>query len=243
VVVDRCGVGHAHFAFTDRHGGVSPAPFDSLDFGSADGQSVDDVHANRLRLADDLGVSPQPWVFAHQVHGNDVVVVGADAMNRPAPEADALVTATPGVVVAMRVADCVPLLMTDPSAGVVAAVHAGRRGAVVGVAPAAVEVMCELGADVGRILARLGPSICGSCYEVPEQLRDEVAAAIPEAAAVTSWGTPAIDVPGAVIAQLRALGIEPTRVPVCTRESDDQFSYRRVHPTGRSLGVAWLDPS
>jgi YfiH family protein len=243
VLVDHRRVGRARFAFTDRHGGVSPAPFDSLDFGSADGQSADDLGANRARLAAALGISAQPWVFAHQVHGNAVAVVDADAPTGAAPEADALVTATPGVVVAMRVADCVPLLMADPLAGVVAAVHAGRQGAVVGVAPAAVEVMCTLGADVSRIVARLGPSICGSCYEVPQQLRDEVAALIPEAAAVTTWGTPAIDVPGAVMAQLRALGIEATRVPVCTRESDDQFSYRRAHQTGRSVGVAWLDPS
>lgn len=243
--VDRLTVGRAHFAFTDRHGGVSPAPFDSLDFGSADGQSVEDLRANRERLAAALGRPADRLVFAHQVHGNDVVVVGAANEPMPpeaVPEADALVTTTPGVVVAMRVADCVPLLLADPDAGVVAAVHAGRRGAVVGVAPAAVQVMCDLGADVARIVARIGPSICGSCYEVPPELRDEVAAVIPAAAAVTSWGTAAVDVPGAVMAQLRDLGIEATRVPVCTRESDGQFSYRRAHPTGRTVGVAWLDP-
>jgi YfiH family protein len=243
VFVDRVTVGRAHFAFTDRHGGVSPAPFDSLDFGSADGQSGDDLQANRELLATALGRPADRLVFAHQVHGNDVVVVSGRAADESMPEADALVTTTPGVVVAMRVADCVPLLMADPHAGVVAAVHAGRRGAVVGVAPAAVQVMCDLGADVGRIVARLGPSICGSCYEVPAQLRDEVAATIPAAASMTSWGTAAVDVPGAVVAQLREVGIEATRVPVCTRESDDQFSYRRAHPTGRTVGVAWLDAS
>ena len=237
--LDRTSVGPAHLVFTDRHGGVSTGRFASLDFGSADGQRPEDLDANRAALADAIGLAPERLVFAEQVHGNDVAVV-EDRPTHP-PVADALVSMTPGLALVIRVADCVPLLLADPVARVVAAVHAGRRGAVTEVAPATVRQMLELGADADRIVARLGPSICGACYEVPAPLQEEVAAVQPAAASTTSWGTPGIDVPGAVQAQLQALGIRTGRVEVCTRESDDLYSYRRDHPTGRSVGVVWLD--
>jgi polyphenol oxidase len=239
VFLDQLTVGPVRFAFTDRHGGVSAGPFASLDFGSADGQDPADLQANRTALARAVGLPAERLVFAEQVHGNDVALVGQGTGDPPV--ADALVTTEADLALVIRIADCVPLLMADPEAGVIAAVHAGRRGAVVGVAPMAVQRMLEAGARVEHIVARLGPSICGHCYEVPLELRDEVAAAIPAAAATTSWGTPAIDVPAAVMSQLHDLGIVAQRVAVCTRETSDLYSYRRDHRTGRSVGLVWRE--
>ncbi|MCZ9347525.1 polyphenol oxidase family protein, partial [Streptomyces sp. TRM76130] len=99
-----------------------------------------------------------------------------------------------------------------------------------------------LGADPARIVARTGPSVCGRCYEVPEEMRAEVAAAEPAAYAETSWGTPAVDVAAGVHAQLERLGVcDRAHAPVCTLESKDHFSYRRDRTTGRLAGYVWLD--
>ncbi|NEC76523.1 laccase domain-containing protein, partial [Streptomyces rochei] len=108
--------------------------------------------------------------------------------------------------------------------------------------PAAVRAMTELGADPARITARTGPAVCGRCYEVPEDMRAEVAAAEPAAHAETSWGTPAVDVSAGVHAQLARLGVrDRAQSPVCTLESNDHFSYRRDRTTGRLAGYVWLD--
>lgn len=107
--------------------------------------------------------------------------------------------------------------------------------------PAAVRAMVELGAEPSRITAATGPAACGRCYEVPAQLRAEVAAVVPEAFAETSWGTPALDVPEGVAAQLAAVGVkELVRSPVCTLESADHYSYRREQRTGRLASYVWL---
>ena len=115
---------------------------------------------------------------------------------------------SPDVAVAVLVADCVPVLLADPEAGVVAAVHAGRRGLVAGVVEAAVAAMVAQGADVGRMRAAIGPAIAGESYEVPAELQDEVVAVVPETRATTSWGTPALDLPAGVAAVLAAAGVE-----------------------------------
>jgi copper oxidase (laccase) domain-containing protein len=102
--------------------------------------------------------------------------------------------------------------------------------------------MAALGADPGRIIAITGPSVCGRCYEVPAAMRDEVAAAVPEAYAETGWGTPAVDVAAGVRAQLLRAGVrEVSASAVCTLESTDHFSYRRERTTGRLAGYVWLD--
>src|SRR5690606_10514413 len=146
------------------------------------------------------------------------------------PAADAVVTTTPGLVLAVRVADCTPVLLADAGAGVLGAAHAGRPGLAVGVVPAVVARMAELGADPARVVAVVGPAVCGRCYEVPAEMREQVVAAagVPEAWAETRWGTPAVDVPGGVVAQLKAAGVaDVRRVATCTMESEDHYSYRR----------------
>jgi copper oxidase (laccase) domain-containing protein len=127
---------------------------------------------------------------------------------------------------------------------VAGAAHAGRPGLVAGVVPAALEAMVDLGADPARIVARIGPAVCGRCYEVPEAMRAEVTAVVPEAHATTSWGTPSLDVPAGVRAQLAAGGVTvPGEPAVCTLESEDHFSYRRDKATGRLAGYVWLEPA
>ncbi|CAL9430942.1 Polyphenol oxidase [Streptomyces sp. enrichment culture] len=232
----------AHFAFTDRWGGVSAAPYEELNLGGAVGDAPDAVRANRKLAAESLGVDPARVVWMNQVHGADAVVVDEPWGGSPVPEVDAIVTARRGLALAVLTADCVPVLLADPVAGVAAAAHAGRPGLVAGVVPAAVRVMTELGADPARIVARTGPAVCGRCYEVPEAMRAEVAAVEPAAHAETSWGTPAVDVGAGVHAQLERLGVrDREQSPVCTLESGDHFSYRRDRTTGRLAGYVWLD--
>ncbi|MET7285009.1 peptidoglycan editing factor PgeF [Streptomyces sp. NPDC005573] len=232
----------AHFAFTDRWGGVSAAPYAQLNLGGAVGDDPAAVRANRDIAAGSLGLDPERVVWMNQVHGAGVAVVDGPWGEKPVPEVDALVTARRGLALAVLTADCVPVLLADPVAGVVAAAHAGRPGMVAGVVPAAVEAMAALGAEPGRIVARTGPCVCGRCYEVPEPMRAEVAAVEPAAHAVTSWGTPAVDVSAGVHAQLERLGVDDrAQSPVCTLESEDHFSYRRDRATGRLASYVWLD--
>ncbi|WSY29950.1 peptidoglycan editing factor PgeF [Streptomyces sp. NBC_00887] len=235
--------GGAHFAFTDRWGGVSAAPYEELNLGGAVGDDPAAVRANRGRAARSLGLDPAQVVWMNQVHGREVAVVdGPWGDTTGIPAVDALVTARRGLPLAVLTADCTPVLLADPAAGVIAAVHAGRPGLVAGVVPAAVEAMTALGAEPSRIVARTGPAVCGRCYEVPAQMRAEVAQAVPASWSETGWGTPAVDVTAGVHAQLDALGVSDRHgSPHCTLESGDHFSYRRDRTTGRLAGYVWLD--
>lgn len=186
----------------------------------------------------DLGV---PILNAYQVHGNRVLTVdaGSDPRAVAAEQADALVTTARRLGVAVRVADCVPVLFGDPEAGVVGAAHAGRVGLAAGVLAATVDRMAELGA--GRITAWIGPHICGGCYEVPADLQAEFCHNHPAAAATTSWGTPSLDLGAAAEAQLTGLGCAVVRVDVCTRTTATLHSYRRdAGAAGRQAAMIWL---
>ncbi|MFJ9341001.1 peptidoglycan editing factor PgeF [Streptomyces sp. NPDC101733] len=233
----------AHFAFTDRWGGVSAVPYEELNLGGAVGDDPAAVRANRAAAAGELGIDPEQVVWMNQVHGRDVAVVdGPWPAGVPIPAVDAVVTARRGLALAVLTADCVPVLLADPVAGIVGAAHAGRPGLVAGVVPAAVEAMVALGADPARMVARTGPAVCGHCYEVPEQMREAVAAVVPAARAETSWGTPAVDVVAGAHAQLAEAGVARThRSPFCTLESRDHFSYRRDRVTGRLAGYVWCE--
>jgi YfiH family protein len=223
---DRSGVLRA---VTDRSSGVSTGRWSGLNLGSHVDDAPDAVAENRRRLTDRLG---RPVVYMDQCHGAEVAVV--DAVPGTPPSCDALVTRSTEVALAVLVADCVPVLLAG-SAGVVAAVHAGRPGLVAGVVPRTLEVMRELGA--GEVDAVVGPSVCGRCYEVPAAMRDAAAAVQPVSATVSWTGTPAIDVAAGVVAQLRDGGVDVRWVPGCSRERSDLYSYRRDGTTGRFAGV------
>lgn len=201
-------------------------------------------------VGDDLfGLPPgTPWLEGvrsmRQVHGAHVEVVEAQG-SPDEPEADALVTAAPGWLLAARAADCVPLLLADPARGVVAAAHAGRKGVVAGVVTNALSTMRERGAE--QVVAWIGPHACGRCYEVPEEMRDDVAALVPQTRAETSWGTPALDLGAGIRAQLEAGTdvevVEIVDVGLCTIEEPTLYSYRRDGAfTGRHAGLIWVRP-
>lgn len=233
----------AHFAFTDRWGGVSAVPYEQLNLGGAVGDDPEAVTTNRRLAAESLGLDPARVVWMNQVHGRDVAVVdGPWAPGAEIPSVDAVVTARRGLALAVLTADCTPVLLADPVAGVAGAAHAGRPGMLAGVVPSVVEAMVSLGAEPSRMTAWTGPAVCGKCYEVPERMRADAAAIELACWAETSWGTPAVDVSAGVHAQLAALGVRGrSQSPVCTRESNDHFSYRRDRTTGRLAGYVWLD--
>jgi YfiH family protein len=245
-------------AFTNRDGGVSVGPYASLNLAESGGDDPDRVTENidivtrafagRPSTRDPDGGQPGEWkplvVRMHQVHGVDVHVVDAQyagsPTRRPLP-GDGLVTTEPGVILMVRVADCVPVLLADADRQVVGAAHAGRNGMVAGVVPNTIARMRDMGAE--DVTAWVGPHVCGRCYEVPKSMREEVAQRVPEAYSETSWGTPAVDVGAGVRSQLRSAGAEVVDASRCTVENDDLFSYRRqgTH-SGRFAGLVWIRP-
>jgi YfiH family protein len=228
------------FAFTDRYGGASRPPYGEFNLGGW-GEEPEAIAENFGRVAAEFGVRDDAVVRVSQVHGRDVHVVGVgdEVPAESLPKADALVTTRNDVVLCVRAADCLPVLLADSVNGVVGAAHSGRRGLYVGVVPATVEAMRGLGAE--RITAVLGPYACGKCYEVPAEMRAEVAERVPAAYAETSWGTPSIDVAAGVIAQLGELGVEVIDATSCTIESEDLYSYRREGVvSGRMAGLIRL---
>jgi YfiH family protein len=225
---------------TDRRGGRSASPYDSFNLGGHVGDDPAAVAANRERLAGELGVAADQLVWMTQVHGTGVAIV-EDAEENPVADVDALVTATPGLVLCVLVADCVPVLLADPVAGVVAAVHAGREGVRRGVVGAALAAMTRLGARPADVEALLGPAVCGLDYEVPAAMQAEVAQVAPAAAVRTRQGTPGLDLRAGIAEGLRASGVrQVVHDPRCTVEDPRLFSHRRDGVTGRQAGVVWL---
>jgi len=239
-------------AFTDRLGGVSPSPFDTLNLGRSDIDAVDRVVANHRLVREAIGVGKT--VTIAQVHGKDVWNVTADdaaawhdgaEVGDSIPgqarlvKADAMVTDVAGVALCIRTADCAPVMLADASQRVIGAAHAGRRGLLDEVLPEVVEAMRGLGAL--KIIAWIGPHICGRCYEVPADMAADAGAVIPEAVARTRWGTPAIDMGRGAEAQLRSLGCDVAIVGRCTYETPTLYSHRRDRgATGRQAGLIWL---
>lgn len=217
--------------FTDRLGGHSLAPYHSLNLADHVGDSPDAVLANRKLINDRFG----PTQFMRQVHGSRVAII--EEVTDEYPSADALVTGIAGITLAVMVADCIPLLLMSKHS--IAAVHVGRRGLLNRVTEQALQVMREMGAD--EISAIIGPAICGKCYEVSEDIFNEVIASHPMSASNTIANKPALDLIAGLIHDLSALGITKiTSQGRCTSEDADLFSYRRDGVTGRSVGLVWL---
>ena len=217
--------------FTNRLGGVSKGAYASLNLGDHVDDSPSDVMANRKIVQDLHG----PIQFMNQVHGNRIAVI--EGITPDAPTADALITGIPGITLAVMVADCIPLLLI--SREVVAAVHVGRRGLVNEVALKTLQLMREMGA--GDISAKIGPAICGRCYEVSSEIYDEVVSHHPLARSQTSSGTPALDLSKALSGVLLSAGIKTVLDQnFCTLEDQNFFSYRRDGVTGRQAGLVSL---
>ena len=227
---------------TTRAGGRSKPPYESFNLGGGVGDDPDAVAANRRRLADELGLAPDRLVWMEQVHGRNAEVV--DGPRAEAVEAtDAIVTAEPGLALVALCADCVPVLLADPGAGVVGAVHAGRVGARVGVLPAALAAMEKAGANIDRVEVLLGPAACGECYEVPAAMQADVEAHLPGSASKTRKGTPGLDIRAGLWQQLAEAGVAKVGIdPRCTIEDKSLFSHRREGTTGRLAALTWLEP-
>jgi YfiH family protein len=240
-------------AFTGRAGGGSAAPHATLNLGLAVGDDLRRVLANRRRAATVLGLAGRPWAVARQVHSAVVLGVDAGRLGHGPPEArppvgegDGLVTRDPGVVLAMLTADCCPVLLADPAAGVVGAVHAGWRGLAGGVVEAGVAALAGLGADPAATVGLVGPAVGGCCYEVGPDVRAAVGDRYPAALATTRAGRPALDPAAAAAQALERAGVGQVRVAgECTFDLEERyFSHRRDHGrTGRQAGLIALAPS
>ena len=240
-----------HAAFTRRRGGVSRPPYDSLNMSTGSGDSEQAVARNRQLVAAACGLAPDRMTWMRQVHGADVGRVPDPGRPRSgpwsgagsSPPRDACFTSVPGLALGVLSADCPAVLLADPAAGIIGAAHSGRPGTALGVVPALMRAMTGAGADPARTRALIGPAICGGCYEVPEQMRDDVAAAVPGSGCLTRAGTPGLDLRAGIAGQLAAAGVRQVRIDDrCTAEDRDLYSYRRDGRTGRFAGLIWLAP-
>lgn len=222
---------------TSRAGGVSKPPFDSFNLGG----SLDEpqsIQANRSRLAVAAGLPANRVVWMQQVHGSRVVPV-----DEPGPLAgtDGIVTTRTDLALAVLMADCVPVLAADPEAGVIAAVHAGRRGAADGIVTEMLAVMTDVGADAARLDVLLGPAICGRCYQVPAEMQAEVERTLPGSACRTADDSTGLDLRVGLARQLTEAGVRTIAIDRrCTREDPELFSHRRSARTGRQAGLIWM---
>jgi YfiH family protein len=233
------GVKHA---FSTRIGGVSPPPFDSLNLGNLAGDVRDDPahvaeNLNKFHLAAGLADRRRAWV--HQVHGNRVAIV-SDASFENGMQADALVTSDADAALLVRIADCVPVLLSSDDAKTVAAIHAGWRGVVAGVVPRAALAVANLAKiPANRIIAAIGPCISRDYFEVgPEVIAEFVSLFGPS----PRWADRHVDLAEAVAAQLRASGVLPAQIDrtdrCSARDRDEFFSHRRDRGiTGRMAAV------
>jgi hypothetical protein len=236
-------------AFTSRAGGFGAAPYDSLNLGLRVGDDLRTALRNRRRVATVLSVAGLPWVTVRQVHGATVVRARRELLGQgppeatpPLAEADGIVTDQPGLLLAVLTADCVPVLLADPAAGVAGAVHAGWRGLAAGVLEAGVAAFAGAGADLGASVALVGPAIGPCCYQVGPEVAEAVGDRYPAAPATTREGTLAIDTTAAAVQALERAGVGAVRAArECTAHQPERFfSYRRDGVTGRQAGVVAL---
>lgn len=218
---------------TTRAGGVSEAPFDSLNLGAACGDEPAFVDRNRQRLRSRLPAAP---CWLQQVHGARVIHLD---QWRPGIEADAAWTDVPGQVVAILTADCLPILVADPGGRCIAAIHAGWRGLVAGVIE---QCISSMPMAPKSLVAWIGPRICARHYEVDATVRN----ALDESPGVffrTRPGHWLADLPAIAKRQLQAAGLEHiTDSALCTAGSRRFFSYRRDGRTGRMATLGWIAP-
>jgi len=236
--------------FFGRRGGVSTGALASLNCGLGSGDDPALIAENRRRVAD--AVLPGGTLTGvYQVHGNRCRIVDHAADLAARPEADALATRTPGILLGILTADCVPVLFADRDAGVVGAAHAGWKGALVGVTDATLAAMENLGARRANIAAAIGPCIARASYEVDESFVQRFTADDPTNERFFSAGKPGhamFDITAYVAARLAAAGV--TRIAIGGQdtyaEAEDYFSYRRAchkgeNTYGRQLSVIGLN--
>ncbi|MCL4765949.1 MAG: peptidoglycan editing factor PgeF [Hyphomicrobiaceae bacterium] len=225
------GISHGFFT---RQGGVSTGLYGALNCGLGSGDEPRLVRENRARVARALAAPRDEVMTLHQVHSATALVVDEPFAPGKLPRADALVTRTPGLVIGALAADCTPVLLAEPRARVVAAAHAGWRGALGGILEAAVEAMIGLGAERSRIHAAIGPCISQHAYEVGPEFESEFLGADPRNAQFFSRDAaparPRFDLPGYVEHRLSQAGLAVVerRSPCSYGNESLFFSYRRA---------------
>jgi purine-nucleoside/S-methyl-5'-thioadenosine phosphorylase / adenosine deaminase len=220
-------------AFFTREGGVSEGVYASLNGGQGSNDRLEKVAENRARMAAALGVRPDSLINAYQVHSPDVMVAEKPWTRETRPRADGIVTQVPGLAVAVSTADCAPVLFADEAAGVVAAAHAGWKGALTGIIESTIAAMEKLGADRSCIAVALGPMIRQPSYEVGPEFIARFRAADPDN---ERFFTPAsrhdhaqFDLAGFILARLNRAGILHVEdLGFCTYADPRFFSYRRA---------------
>jgi YfiH family protein len=230
---------------TDRSGGVSEGPYGSFNLGDHVGDDPEAVVANRARLARTLGLPGDRMVYMEQVHSPNVTEVTGELLEElggdPVPVTDALVTTLRGTALVVLTADCVPVLLSDEEAGVVAAVHAGRLGARNGVLSRTLDEMERLGAVPARVHALFGAAIAGTDYEVPDSMARDVEERLPGSRTTTSTGTTGLDLRAGLVRQLMGRGVTLIDAdPRSTAAEETLYSYRRDGTTGRQAAVVWM---
>jgi YfiH family protein len=227
------GVRHGFFT---RRGGVSEGLYDSLNCGFSTGDAREKVQENRNRAVAGLGLAPDRLAAVRQVHSARVVVIGEDWAPGPLEQADALATSRRGVALGVLGADCAPVLLADPEAGVIGAAHAGWRGALDGVTDSVIDAMIGLGAEPSRIVAVIGPCIAQASYQVGPEFPAPFLAQDPANARFFEGGH--FDLPGYLLARLerRGLGAVTPSLADTLARPDLFFSHRRA--THESGGVA-----
>ncbi|WP_456449620.1 peptidoglycan editing factor PgeF [Hydrogenimonas sp.] len=223
--------------FTDRHGGVGESPYDTFNLAFHVGDTPSVVAVNRQILQQRHDTPPIVWM--EQVHGDTVRIVENGDLDTISA-CDAIVTDRPGIALAVMVADCIPILLHDAKRGVVAAVHAGRNGTFLQIAPKTVETMVErFGCRPEEMRVWMGPSIRVCCYEVG----DEIAGIARKNFGEAYVNGRSLDLPALNLDQLLKAGVKPENIEVssvCTRCDKNYFSYRREGTTGRFAGLIWM---
>lgn len=227
------GLSDISHGFFTRQGGVSTGIYGALNCGLGSNDDPHLVRQNRARVAQALGAGGSSVLTLHQVHSATALVVDAPFAPGKLPRADALVTRTPGLVIGALAADCTPVLFADPEARIVAAAHAGWRGALGGILEAAIEAMIGIGASRRHIRAAIGPCINQSAYEVGPEFEAEFLSADPGNgrffARPATGARARFDLPGYVEHRLSRTGIGAVeRRSFCSYENESRFfSYRR----------------
>ncbi len=229
-------------AVLTRQGGVSRGAFATLNLGHTVGDDLAAVEENHRRVFSALNIHRDQVVSPYQVHSASVRLVGEAHVGTVQPATDGLLTTTPGVALLFRFADCVPLLLFDPIHRAVGLVHAGWRGVVNGVVPAAVAAFARhAGSSPAELWAGIGPTIGPCCYQVGPEVAGAVTAVCPEGAEVIERrdGSLYLDLPGAVEAQLAAAGVKQVeRAGLCTAcHTDEWFSHRAERGRTGRFGV------
>ncbi|OHV82484.1 peptidoglycan editing factor PgeF [Ensifer sp. LCM 4579] len=218
--------------FFTRQGGVSEGIYRGLNVGLGSNDDRARVGENRARVARWFDAEPQRLATVHQIHSPDAIVVDA-SFDGTRPDADALVTATPGIVLGVLSADCGPVLFADPEARIIGAAHAGWKGTLGGVVESTIAAMVSLGARRERIVACLGPSISRQHYEVGPEFVEHFLAADARHASFFSPsgrnGHAMFDLPGLTIEKLTEAGVTAENLDLCTYADEGRFfSYRRT---------------